>query len=98
MASVTISHDPENNLKLLKLVGETVYGKFWQKPMVAHLGMSQRQMVRWCNRDWEVPDVLADGRHLAVALMELLESYIADVEQVKQQLVEALPEGGRPGT
>ncbi len=89
---------PVSNIELLKLVGETVYGQFWQKSMAKYLGMSQRHMIRWCNEQWIVPDVLQDGRHLAVTLMELLDGHITDTQRVRQQLCAALPEGGRPGT
>jgi hypothetical protein len=86
------------NLNLLARVGETVFGGYWQKPMVAYLEMSQRHMVRWCNRQWEVPTVLQDGRHLAVALKDLLEIHQQKVDAVRRQVVSALPEGGCPGT
>jgi hypothetical protein len=86
------------NLELLRLVGETVYGPYWQKPMVAYIGMSQRHMVRWSNAEWEVPDLLQDGRYLAVVLKELLELHQEKVNMVMEKVVAALPEGGRPGT
>lgn len=98
MPNPTESAAPELSLELLKLVGETVYGDFWRKPMAAYLGMSQRQMIRWAQGEWIVPDVLADGRYLMVVLMELLDEHITGVARVRQQLVSALPEGGRPGT
>lgn len=98
MPGITISSDPDGNFALLKLVGETVFGKYWQKPMVAYLNMSQRHMVRWSNRESTVPDVLQDGRHLAVALKELLDMHIANAESVRAQILAVLPEGGRPGT
>lgn len=86
------------NLELLQLVGDTVFGGFWQKPMVAYLGMSQRHMVRWCSGEWPVPDVLQDGRSLAVLLKDLLEEHQERVDAVRIRVAAALPEGGRPGT
>jgi hypothetical protein len=85
-------------LELLRRVGETVYGSYWQKPMTAYLGMSQRHMVRWSNGEWIVPDLLQDGRHLAVVLTDLLEAHQAKVDALRQQLAALLPKGGRPGT
>lgn len=98
MPAATVSSDPDGNFTLLKMVGTTVFGGYWQKPMVAYLGMSQRHMVRWSNRELMVPDVLQNGRHLAVALRELLDLHMADVERVRAHVIAALPEGGRPGT
>jgi hypothetical protein len=100
MPSVTTLKPPgtATNLELLKLVGETVYGPFWQKAMVAHLGMSQRHMVRWCQEQWEVPTVLQDGRSLAVVLIDLLEDHQRKLDAVRVRVVAALPAGGRPGT
>lgn len=98
MPSPTVSTNPDANFHLLKLVGSTVFGDYWQKPTAAYLGMSQRHMVRWCNRDWNIPDVLQDGRHIAVALKDLLDAHAAGVEQVRTKLLAALPNGGRPGT
>lgn len=86
------------NLELLRLVGETVYGSYWQKPMTSYLGMSQRHMVRWSNGEWIVPDLLQNGRYLAVVLTELLEEHRAKVDVLLQQLDACLPKGGRPGT
>jgi hypothetical protein len=86
------------NIELLQLVGETVFGIFWQKPMVAYLGMSQRHMVRWSQGQWPVPDILADGRTLAVVLKDLLEEHQKKVDAVRVRVVAALPAGGRPGT
>jgi hypothetical protein len=82
----------------MQLVGETVFGSFWQKPMVAYLRMSQRHMVRWCNNQWPIPDLLADGRSLAVVLKELLEEHQQKVDAARVRIVAALPAGGRPGT
>jgi hypothetical protein len=87
-----------SNIELLQLVGETVFGGYWQKPMAGYLGMSQRHMVRWCNGEWPVPDVLADGRSLAVVLNNLLEEHQNKVDAVRVRVVAALPAGGRPGT
>jgi hypothetical protein len=86
------------NLNLLTLVGETIFGSYWQKPMVESIGMSQRHMVRWCQGQWDVPDVLQDGRHLAVVLNELLDRHQQKVNEVRRRVIAAIPEGGRPGT
>jgi hypothetical protein len=86
------------NLDLLALVGSTVFGNYWQKQMIEYLNMSQRHMVRWCNREWEVPDVLRDGRTLTVALYDLLEMHQEKVNAVRARVIEALPVGGRQGT
>jgi hypothetical protein len=87
-----------SNLELLQLVGDTVFGIFWQKPMVEYLGMSQRHMVRWCNGQWEVPSVLQEGRSLAVVLKDLLEDHQKRVDAVRIRVIAALPDGGRRGT
>jgi hypothetical protein len=55
-------------------------------------------MVRWSNGEWIVPDLLQDGRHLAVVLTDLLEAHQAKVDALRQQLAALLPKGGRPGT
>ena len=86
------------NLDLLALVGSTVFGAYWQKSMVSYLNMSQRHMVRWCNREWEVPDVLRDGRTLTVALYALLDTHQEKVDAVRARVIAVLPAGGRQGT
>ena len=86
------------NLDLLALVGSTVFGAYWQKSMVSYLNMSQRHMVRWCNREWEVPDVLRDGRTLTVALYALLDMHQEKVDAVRARVIAVLPAGGRQGT
>jgi len=82
----------------MTLVGTTVFGIFWQKPMAQYLGMSQRHMVRWGNGQWPVPDVLLDGRHIAVVLKDLLDKHQMKVNYARARVLAALPEGGRPGT
>jgi hypothetical protein len=98
MPAPTVAVDPEKNLALLKLVGETVFGAYWQKSMGVYLGMSQRQLVRWSNGQKEVPDVMQDGRSLVVVLRDLLDLHLAGVHRVIAVVDGAIPPGGRPGT
>lgn len=86
------------NLELLTLVGTTCYGAYWQKPMAEHIGLSQRHMVRWCQGQWPVPDLLQDGRHIVVVLKEVLDEHQKKVDLAQQRVIVALPLGGRPGT
>jgi hypothetical protein len=86
------------NLELLERVGIVVSGKYWQKPTGEALGTSGRHLVRWKGGKWPVPDVLHDGRHLAVRLLELLDEHQKEVDAVRHAVIKALPQGGRPGT
>lgn len=82
--------ETSSNLQLLRLVGETTFGSFWQKRMGAHLNVSQRHMVRWANGQWTIPDQLPDGRLLVAVLYELLEDHQETVNSIRRKLVDAL--------
>lgn len=91
------TEDSSCNMDLLRMVGETVHGQFWQKPMALRLGMSQRQMIRWRKGAWDVPDVLQDGQHLAAVLKDIMDAHQEQVTAVRKFVVAAIPETGRPG-
>lgn len=88
----------KTNLELLRTVGQVTYGTFWQKAMAKKLGMSQRQMIRWTNGEWEVPDVLQSGKLLTTALLEILDEHQKTVNAVRGRLISLSPPSGRTRT
>jgi len=64
--------------RLLKRVGEALYGPRWQSEVARDLGVSDRTVRRWVDRSYDVPDgVYVDLRKLcrkrAAELDKLLE-------------------------
>lgn len=88
----------DRNLVLLRTTGLLVFGERWKKLMGKKIGVSERQLVRWNQGEWPVPDTLQNGKYLPAALLELVEQHQRDVDALRAALFEVLPEGGRPGT
>lgn len=80
-----------DNLDLLRLVGEALYGERWQAPIAVDLGVSDRAVRYWLSRTSPCPD--DTGSRLLEIIIRKGEA-LADLENLVRS--HTSPGGARP--
>lgn len=80
-----------DNLDLLHLVGEALYGERWQAPIAVDLGVSDRAVRYWLSKTSPCPDDI--GNRLLQIVIHKREA-LADLENMVRS--HTSPEGARP--
>ena len=50
----------------LRTAGEALFGKRWQRPLAAEIGVNDRTVRRWANDEWPVPATMTALIRLAL--------------------------------
>lgn len=80
-----------DNLDLLRLVGEALYGERWQAPIAVDLGVSDRAVRYWLSKTSPCPD---DTGNRLLQIVILKREALADLEDMVRS--HTSPGGARP--
>jgi hypothetical protein len=74
------------NAHLLIQIGQLLYGPYWKKSLGKEMRITDRQLSRWTNEGFAIPDTLRDGRNIRALLLNILEAHHAKTGQLISQV------------